>query len=210
MGEPTAGPVAGPRARYREQVRAEVREHAWSQIAEAGASALSLKAIAQRMGITAPALYRYFASRDDLLTELILAAYLDLAQTVEGAVERAVEGIDDPAGRIRAVAHAMRSWAVEAPQRYLLLFGTPVPGYAAPPEATDLARRIFAPLQSAFAARLTGASRAARERQAYDLTVRLWTRMQGVLSLELAGHFDTMDVDPPRLFEEELESLLAD
>jgi AcrR family transcriptional regulator len=195
---------AGPRARYREQVRAEVREHAWSQVAEAGASALSLKAIARRMGMTAPALYRYFASRDELLTELVLSAYLDLAETVEAAAE----DTDDPTRRIRAVAAALRTWAVEAPQRYLLLYGTPVPGYAAPPEATDLARRIFAPLQSAFAAQLTGTSRARRERQSFDLTVRLWTRLQGVLSLELAGHFDTMDVDPARLFAHELGSVL--
>ncbi len=190
---------AGPRARYREQVRAEVREHAWSQIAEAGASALSLKAIAQRMGMTAPALYRYFASRDDLLTELILSAYLDLAETVEEAAARS----DDPAGQIQAFAHALRGWAVSAPQRYLLLYGTPVPGYAAPPEATDLARRIAAPVQSAFAAVLPKP-----EQQALELTVRLWTRLHGVLGLELAGHFDTMPVDPAALYAHEVESLL--
>ncbi len=196
----------GPRARYREQVRAEVRTHGWSQIAEAGASALSLKAIAARMGMTAPALYRYFASRDDLLTELILSAFLDLAETVEAAAA----GTDEPTSQIRAIAAVIRRWAVAAPQRYLLLYGTPVPGYAAPAEATDLARRIFAPLQSAFAARLGTGSRAKRQRQGFDLTVRLWTRMQGVLSLELAGHFDTMPVDAEALFAHEVESVLGD
>jgi AcrR family transcriptional regulator len=218
-------PTAGPRARYREQVRAEVREHAWSQITEAGAPGLSLKAIAQRMGMTAPALYRYFASRDELLTELILSAYLDLAETVEAAAEAAAESTavdgDDPARQVRAFAGALRTWAVSAPQRYLLLYGTPVPGYAAPPEATDLARRIAAPVQSAFAARvangtsegpsLTSGSRAGparREQQALDLMVRLWTRLHGVLGLELAGHFDTMPVDPAALYAHELDSVL--
>jgi AcrR family transcriptional regulator len=217
-------PTAGPRARYREQVRAEVREHAWSQITEAGASALSLKAIAQRMGMTAPALYRYFASRDELLTELILSAYLDLAETVEAAARAAAEstaestqestaaGGDDPARQVRAFAGALRTWAVSAPQRYLLLYGTPVPGYAAPPEATDLARRIAAPVQSAFAARVAnetqeGASRTSAD-PALDLMVRLWTRLHGVLGLELAGHFDTMPVDPAALYAHELDSVL--
>lgn len=194
-------PTDGPRARYREQVRTEVHDHAWAQIAEAGASGLSLKAIAQQMGMTAPALYRYFASRDDLLTELVLAAYRDLAETVEAAAART----GDPTRQVRAVSGALRAWAVQAPQRYLLIYGTPVPGYTAPPEATELAQRIFAPLQSALAARLTGAR---RERRSFDLTVRLWTRLHGVLSLEAAGHFDTMDVEPATLFAHELASVL--
>ena len=199
--------VDGPRARYREQVKSEVLVHAWEQVAAAGASALSLKAIAQRMGMTAPALYRYVASRDDLLTELVLSAYADLAGTVEAAAEAGAEV--EPGQRLRLVAGALRAWAVADPQRYLLLYGTPVPGYAAPPEATELAQRIFAPLHAAFVAALPqSGTRARRAKLAHDLTVTLWTRLHGALSLELAGHFAGMDVDPGRHFASELESVV--
>ncbi|WP_143676258.1 TetR/AcrR family transcriptional regulator, partial [Streptomyces milbemycinicus] len=71
-----------PRERYRAQVRMEVKKRAWEQIATAGASALSLNAIAKQMGMSGPALYRYFASRDELITELIRDAYRSLADTI--------------------------------------------------------------------------------------------------------------------------------
>jgi AcrR family transcriptional regulator len=200
--------IDGPRARYRRQVRAEVLDHAWAQIADAGASALSLKAIAGRMGMTGPALYRYFASRDELLTELILTAYADLAEAVEGAADQGAA----PERRVEALASTLRRWALANPQRYLLLYGTPVPGYSAPPEATALARRIFAPVQEAFAdvAVVVGSgSRRKGRADAFSRSVTFWTRLHGVLSLELAGHFTGMDVDPGRLYESEVRSVVT-
>ena len=74
-----------PRERYRTQVRAEIKEHAWAQIATAGASALSLNAIAKLMGLSGPALYRYFANRDELITDLVTDAYRSLADTLRAA-----------------------------------------------------------------------------------------------------------------------------
>jgi AcrR family transcriptional regulator len=198
-----AVPPAGPRARYREQVTAEVRGLAWSQVESAGVSALSLKAIAHQLGMTAPALYRYVGSRDELLTELVLSAYRDLAETVEAAAS------GEPAARVRGIADAIRAWALASPQRYLLLYGTPVPGYQAPAEATELAQRIFAPLHTALEV-LTAGSRTPAGRAGFDRTVRLWTRVHGVLGLELAGHFTTMDVEPERLFADEVTSVLDD
>ncbi|MFI9640508.1 TetR/AcrR family transcriptional regulator [Micromonospora sp. NPDC051925] len=195
--EHSAETPIGPRERYRRQVRAEVREHAWKQLAEAGAAGLSLKAIAKQMGITAPALYRYFASRDDLLTELILAAYRDLAHVVEAAAGTG----GSPRDRLTAIATAIRDWARRDPHRYLLLYGTPVPGYAAPAEATDLARRIFAPVQDAFSY---------DHDQSMRRSLTFWTRVHGVISLEVAGHFTGMPFDPADLFAAEVRSTLTD
>ncbi|TDD81684.1 TetR/AcrR family transcriptional regulator, partial [Actinomadura rubrisoli] len=130
-----------PRERYRTQVRAEIKERAWEQIAAAGASALSLNAIAKQMGMSGPALYRYYANRDELITELITDAYRSLADTLHTA---AGEGAD-----LAALAHAMRTWALHDPQRYLLLYGTPVPGYHAPDETTAISREIMAILLDA-------------------------------------------------------------
>ncbi|MEW9529656.1 TetR/AcrR family transcriptional regulator [Microbispora sp. NPDC049125] len=194
--QPVNAPT-GPRERYRQQIRAEVQEHAWNQLAEAGVSGLSLKAIAKQMGVTAPALYRYFASRDDLLTELILAAYRDLAHRVEAAAGAG----GAPHDRLTAIGTVIREWARANPHRYLLLYGTPVPGYTAPAEATDLARRIFAPVQDAF-------SHDPDETLRRSLT--FWTRVHGVISLEVAGHFTGMPFDPARFFAAEVRSTLTD
>ncbi|MEO6082339.1 MAG: TetR/AcrR family transcriptional regulator [Umezawaea sp.] len=176
----------GPRARYREQIRAEVRAHAWDQIEDAGASALSLKAIAKKMGMTAPALYRYFGSRDELLTELILSTYEELAVVAENAPEGLPE-----------LASALRGWALANPRRYLLLYGTPVPGYAAPPEATVLASRILAPVVAAFPGE-----------DGFGRALSFWTRVHGVLSLEVAGHFEGMGFDTTAHFDHEVRSVL--
>jgi AcrR family transcriptional regulator len=192
----------GPRARYRRQVRAEVQTRAWEQISESGISALSLKAIAAQMGMTAPALYRYYGSRDELLTELILATYQDLAELVEATAE----GGETPGRRLADIADALRNWAVANPQRYLLLYGTPVPGYHAPDSATGLAQRIFAPILAGFAAEL-GLDPANPEVLHRSLT--FWTRLHGVLSLELAGHFSGMNFDPNHLYQDEVKTLLS-
>jgi AcrR family transcriptional regulator len=192
---------AGPRVRYREQLRAEVRARAWGQIGEAGASALSLKAIAKQMGMSAPALYRYFSSRDELLTELIVGAYRDLAETMEA---EAAKEAQSPERRLRRLGLALRRWALADPHRYLLLYGTPVPGYAAPPEATMFAQRTLSPTIGAFM-ELDGGSASEALRRA----VMSWTRLHGILSLELAGHFAGIDVDPELLYQGEVDAAAA-
>ena len=212
-----------PRERYRAQVRAEVKEHAWEQIATAGASALSLNAIAKRMGLSGPALYRYFANRDELITELIRDAYRSLADAVR-ATAAAGSGAD-PA----ALAHALRDWALADPHRYLLIYGTPVPGYHAPDDVTAIASEIMATLLDACAAlpddrpappaapvtrfeehierhRGWAADHPARP-AALRRALAFWTRLHGVLSLELAGHFTGMRFDPALLFEAEVADL---
>src|SRR5689334_17355975 len=127
-----------PRERYRAQVQAEIKERAWEQIATAGASALSLNAIAKGMGMSGPALYRYFAGRDELITELIRDAYRSLADTVRAAFEAGTTVV--------ALAEVIREWALNDPQRYLLIYGTPVPGYHAPDEITAISNEILAVL----------------------------------------------------------------
>ncbi|AZS76219.1 TetR family transcriptional regulator [Streptomyces lydicus] len=207
-----------PRNRYRAQVRAEIKELGWEQIATAGASALSLNAIAKRMGMSGPALYRYFASRDELITELIRDAYRSLADTFRAT---ATDG-----GDLADLAHALRRWALDDPQRYLLVYGTPVPGYHAPEDTTAITAEIMSTLLDTCAA--TSADTAATaldahldEHRHWDgghpapapalrRALVFWTRLHGVLSLELAGHFAGMGFDPAQLFAAELNSLLDD
>ncbi|MER7706693.1 TetR/AcrR family transcriptional regulator [Kitasatospora sp. NPDC097605] len=206
-----------PRERYRTQVRAEVMERAWEQIATAGASALSLNAIAKQMGMSGPALYRYFANRDELITELVREAYRSLADTLAAAAA-------DGAG-LAALARTLRTWALADPQRYLLVYGTPIPGYRAPEDTTAISREIAGtlldacaaalppntpatPLSTHLAAHRTWAATHPAPPEALALFLTLWTRLHGVLSLELAGHFTGMRFAPETLFEAELTALL--
>jgi AcrR family transcriptional regulator len=128
---PTGG---GVRARHRAAVEADIVEIGLRHLAREGAAALSLRAVARDLGVVSSALYRYVASRDDLLTLLIVAAYTSLAEEVERAHD-AVDA-DDLDGRWQAVAGAMRHWALARPHEYALLYGSPVPDYAAPAERT--------------------------------------------------------------------------
>ncbi|MGI5256018.1 TetR/AcrR family transcriptional regulator [Streptomyces angustmyceticus] len=206
-----------PRERYRAQVRAEITERAWEQIATAGASALSLNAIAKQMGMSGPALYRYFASRDDLITELVREAYRSLAETLRAAAE---SGAD-----LAGLAHALRGWALADPQRYFLVYGTPIPGYHAPADTTAISSEIMTTVLDACAAlapddaatpfdahladhRDWAADHPAPP-EALHRVLAFWTRLHGVLSLELAGHFTGMGLDPAQLFAAELDGLLA-
>lgn len=119
--------------RYRATVE-EVKTVARDLMAREGTSSLNLRAIARQMGMTASALYRYFPSRDAILTALIVDAYDD----VGAAVERAVAGVpvEPTATAILTAVHTFRRWALDHPQEYGLTYGTPVPGYVAPEEET--------------------------------------------------------------------------
>ena len=76
------------RERYRAQVRGEVKQAALRQLAESGPAGLSISAIGKQLGVSGPALYRYFASRDELLTELVIDAYHDLADALRAAASQ--------------------------------------------------------------------------------------------------------------------------
>ncbi|GII60344.1 TetR family transcriptional regulator [Sphaerisporangium krabiense] len=206
-----------PRERYRTQVRTEIKERAWEQIATAGASALSLNAIAKQMGMSGPALYRYFAGRDELITELVRDAYRSLADAFLAA---AADGAD-----LHGLAHALRRWALADPQRYMLIYGTPIPGYHAPDDITAISGEIMAVLLDACEAPSAGTATTGfddhlDEHRRWDggkpvspqtlrLALSCWTRLHGVLSLELAGHFTGMGFDPALLFAAELDALLG-
>ncbi|MEW2522695.1 TetR/AcrR family transcriptional regulator [Actinacidiphila alni] len=238
------GRAASPRERYRAQVCAEIKQHARQQIATAGASALSLNAIAKRMGLSGPALYRYFAGRDALLTELIADAYRSLADAFRTAAASGSATREPGAEGVVALADALRAWALADPQRYFLVYGTPVPGYHAPEETTAIAAEIMEVLLDTFDGvpdgpppGATGADPDAASDTTLDTasdadlhthlaahrqwagdhpapprTLRraltYWTRLHGVLSLEVAGHFEGMGFDPERLYTAEVKSLL--
>jgi AcrR family transcriptional regulator len=223
IGEPEPATI---RERYRAQVRREVKQAALDQLAQAGPAGVSISAIGKQLGISGPGLYRYFAGRDELLTELVIDAYHDLADALAAATSRAPG--QDPHACLQALARAYRSWALAQPHRYRLLFGPPLPGYdahaqrlvdaswaamnpllvivrefgdlAAAPPPQPLASQLAAWAQPHHPG--TGPAAALR-------AVLIWSRLHGIVSLEIAGNFASMGIDPGQLFEIELAGLTA-
>ena len=132
-------PAGSIRARVRAEMIAEIKAVARRHLETDGAN-LSLRAVARDMGMVSSALYRYFASRDDLLTALILDAYNALGEAAEAA-DAAVTARSQLRARWLATARGIRGWALRTPAEYALLFGTPVPGYAAPADTITAAAR---------------------------------------------------------------------
>lgn len=203
---------------------------AWQQIAESGAASLSLRAIARELGITAPAIYNYFPDRDALVTALIIEAYLSLGDSQ--LVARDAIPADDPAGRIWATGQAYRQWAIRDPQRYQLIFGTPIPGYVAPyDQIFPAAARSLGALVSI----IDGLRTANRldctglplpppeldlqfqawktyggEAQVVSLSVAvlIWGRVHGLVSLEIANAFPPYAPSVEALYDYELTAII--
>ena len=145
MTSPSPTPAAAPSRR--ERVRAatidEIKQTALSLMRRSGRTEVVFSEIAREMQMTAPALYRYFADRDDLLTALITDTYRDLGDTLAAAGEAV--SADDPGGRLVALGSCYRAWAKDHPERFTLLFGMPVPGYVAPEDGptSEAAKRAL-------------------------------------------------------------------
>ncbi|WP_329297965.1 TetR/AcrR family transcriptional regulator [Streptomyces sp. NBC_00659] len=211
----------GPRDRFRAQVRQEVKTAALRQLAEGGPEALSLNAIAKQLGMTGPALYRYFANRDSLLTDLVVDAYGDLASALARAAAEA--GPADPAARLTGLVHAYRAWALAEPHRYRLLFRAPLQGYDAQAaslvEASQPAMTVLLDAVSALAEpepHIPGGTAAQftkwRERHGFEdvpeavaaRSTLLWAHLHGIVALEIEGNFTSMGIDPSPLYEAEV------
>ena len=139
-GQDRPSVLRAARERTRAEITRQILDTARRHLATEGASGLSLRAIARELGVSSSGVYRYVASRDELLTRLIVAAYDALgaaAEAQEAAVARA-----DLAGRWSAVCDAVRDWALANPNEYALIYGTPVPGYVAPPTTIAPAARV--------------------------------------------------------------------
>lgn len=220
MAAPTTA-RAQARALLTEQIVREARR----QLGRDGAAALSLRAVAREVGMTSSAIYRYFPSRDELLTELIIEAYRSLG----GAAGRADAACarDDVGARWLAVCRAIRRWATSRPHEYALVFGSPVPGYQAPQRTVAPAAEVPTTLlrilrHAQDCGRLTlpdspdPALPAAWEADAERMTTTFmegiaprvvvrafitWSQLFGLVSFELFGHLVGSAEDPAVLFE---------
>ncbi len=212
-GTTTGTASTSARALARDHLTRSILSSARAQLGTVGAAALSVRAVARDVGLASSAVYRYFASRDDLLTALLVECFDEQGAAVEQAeatVDRA-----DVAGRWSAVAHAFRRWAAEHPWDYALLYGSPVPGYEAPERtvgpATRVTRLLMALLADATAREVgpsvptDGAAGPDFHAAVADLRsfadadlpddlllagLAAWSGLVGAVTLELFGHLD--------------------
>jgi len=145
-------------------IRDEIKANALKQISENGVSALSLGAVARAMGLTTPALYRYYPNRGELVTALIADAYTSLTQALSDS--QSGISVDAFAERFRAVSLAYFEWSKAHPQQYLLMFGSPIPNHEIVAEAGQAADRSFLLILDLIDA----ADKAGKLNFAFDLT----------------------------------------
>jgi AcrR family transcriptional regulator len=141
MTDTSAGASRTARDRARAELTREIKEEARRQLAATGADGLSLRAVARQLGMVSSALYRYYPSRDELLTALIIDAYDVMGEAAERAIARAAPR-SSARGRWIAACHAVRAWAKSNPHEYALIYGSPVPGYRAPRDTVVPAARV--------------------------------------------------------------------
>lgn len=218
------------RSRLRAWTREEIKAAALRQIAEDGVEGLSLNAIAKELGMTGPALYRYVSSRDELLADLVVDAWEDLAAALERAAEE--HAAEPAAKRLGAIGLAYRAWGVAEPHRYRFALQTRLgSGELAPERVIPAAQRSMAVILDAIDG-LKGPRKPKGDLPA-DLRAQLeawnqrvggqplppatllrgvnfWSRLHGMVSLELDRHLDSMQLDPELLFRAELAELGAD
>lgn len=221
----------GKRRASRQRIEAQIVELGRRHLVEHGVAGLSLRAIARELGMVSSAVYRYVASRDELLTLLLVDAYNDLADAVEAARDAMAEVWSDD---VLAIAHAVRRWALTHPARWALLYGSPVPGYQAPAERTVRpGARVLGALFDAVAAGIaTGdimltdhtapqpiSSDLQRVRDNFGFPgddrvvakcLLLWAAIVGAVSLEVFARYGAGTLaDPEALFDTQVRLLVG-
>ena len=207
-----------------------IKNTAWKQIAEFGAPALSLRAIARELKITAPAIYNYFQDRDALVTALVIDAYNSFGDSQLAARDSVTA--KEHKKRFFAIGMAYRIWAHTHPQRYQLIFGTPIPGYQAPFEKIfpSSVRSISALVSVVESMRVDGMLKIdsfpkvkAEYKISFDMwkthggeadvlslsiAMLIWARVHGIVSLEIAGNLPPFGVTGDDLYLYEMNSIV--
>jgi AcrR family transcriptional regulator len=222
-------PTTDRRARLRAWTRDEIKAAALRQVAEGGVEGLSLNAIAKELGMTGPALYRYVASRDELVADLVVDAWEGLADALEHAAARA--GGASAAERLGAIGLAYRAWGTAEPHRYRLALQTRLgSGELVPERVIPAATRGMTLILEA----IDGLPKSRKPKRELDAELRaelevwservgvgslppevlhrgvtFWSRMHGLVSLELDHHLSSMELDAGLLYRAELAELGA-
>lgn len=224
-----------PRPKKREstsELSEKIIAAAWGQIKKEGAAALSLRSIARSLSITAPAIYNYYPDRDALVTAMIIEAFGSLADHQAKAIEGYEE--TDHSEKLLALGFAYRDWALKFPERYQLIFGTPIAGYVAPTDSTlPVAARSLLPLMSCLQSSFRDGQLSLDENnkisenlsimysnwrtflqndfsdQTLYLTIVIWAKVHGLVSLEISNQLPIFITDVSTIYKTEIEDLVS-
>jgi len=225
MPDSTDGTPRTAREIAHAEMQDRILQAARRQLKTVGPAQLSLRAIAREIGVVSSAIYRYVASRDQLITRLILQSFQELG----GAVAEACARVDsDSASQFRTWAHALRGWAQQHPYDWALIYGVPIPGYAAPDDTIEPARRVNDPVLQLYPnlrpdlvrnAQLDASEKTLAPLRAilettgpgeYGTTTAMmlaWSSLHGFITLELGGHFEGSAEDTSPVFDALVEQL---
>ena len=226
--------VATRRERLRAETTEEIKARAWQLMGVSGTDALSLREVARQMGMAPSALYRYFASRNDLLTALIVDAFDSLADAITEEYERRTQTGIDAVEVMVAVCHVYRGWSLAHRTQWALVFSTPIPDYNGTEQTTSAAKRSTMLLIRIMAdaveqglidvSRLDGVLDSSMRRPleqwsqhggfalpAGALAGALWcyATLHGAIALEIHEHLPNTMLDNPMLFETAVRAMLA-
>lgn len=222
MTDTVSGSPRTARAIAHEEMQRRILQAARKQLATVGPAQLSLRAISRELGVVSSAIYRYVASRDELLTRLIMESFTTLAEVVADACAKAKA---DPLEQFSTWAHTLRSWAIEHPYDWALIYAVPIPGYASPGDTIEPARRVNDPVLALYGQLQpdlhAGPAIDASEETLQPLRSLLeehyasgpgttgvttammlaWSSIHGFVSLELGGHFQGSATDTAVVFD---------
>jgi len=215
---PASNAPSTARERARVEITQEILDTARGHLAKDGAASLSLRAVARDLGMVSSAIYRYVPNRDSLLTMLIIEAYNSLGADVE-KVGRTLRR-DAYLERFLVTCHAVRGWALAHPQEYALIYGSPVPGYAAPTDTIGPASRVptvlltilidmhrndrpkkSMPVEPLVSTAIADIRKFSGGLLPDDLLLRgmaAWSGLFGAVSFELYGHLHNVVAEGPK------------
>ncbi|GAB1421439.1 TetR/AcrR family transcriptional regulator [Anaerolineales bacterium] len=223
------------REEQRQQMTHDIKRSARELMKDKGSAGLSLRAIARDLGITAPAIYNYFPKLDDLITALIIDAFQDLIRFMESASQPA----ESPSmtANFKAALLAFRRWALLNPIQFQLLYGNPIPGYERPLQETQqIAQQPHRLLVELFETAMQNGELVINPEikippeidqhlqliaayspfeQNLDLKIIYmlivaWTRIQGVLMLEMYQHLTVIVGNPEVFFEAQVDQIMRE
>lgn len=223
--------ITSRREKLRAATRDEIKAAARALMAQHGSAGLSVRAVARQMGLSAPAIYHYYASLDDLITALIVDAFNALANALEMA--RDAHAGQSPLHQLEAVLLAYRHWAVAHPTDFQLIYGSPIPNYHAPREVTvpavirgfaiivglieaalQAGDVVPAPPYDAVPELLASHLQAMIARDGYpvsEMTLYMgvvgWTQLHGIIMLELFNHLQSVVGDVDAYYAEQVRCL---
>lgn len=149
-------------------------------LATEGADALTVRRIASAAGMSTMNVYSRFGGKDGVIDELYADGYRRLLAEVD-----AVPSTDDVPADLRRIAATYRSWALEHPRSYGVMFRSTVPSFSPSPESIAVARSGLVRLVE----RIEAGQRAGQivDREPHEVAAWLWATCHGMISLELDG-----------------------